>query len=83
MDESIRFWDMATGGLIDRLNEGVGWVKTIAFSPDGRHVATAAEMEPCIFSTPTPKASETNRTTFKWGSRNKFPRIPGANRKTS
>jgi WD40 repeat protein len=39
VDESIRLWDVATGGLIATLHDGVGWVKTLAFSPDGRRIA--------------------------------------------
>ena len=33
------FWDMSTGKLKARIHEGVGWVKTLAFSPDGRRIA--------------------------------------------
>jgi WD40 repeat protein len=39
VDESIRFWSMDSGELIDWRKEGVGWVKTIAFSPDGSRIA--------------------------------------------
>ena len=39
MDQSISFWDMSTGKLKARIHEGVGWVKTLAFSPDGRRIA--------------------------------------------
>jgi WD40 repeat protein len=39
VDQSISFWDMPTGKLKARIHEGVGWVKTLAFSPDGRRIA--------------------------------------------
>ena len=64
MDESIRFWNMTSGGLIDRLKEGVGWVKTIAFSPDGRASRTGAKRT-VIFSSPTPRASGTKPSTLE------------------
>jgi WD40 repeat protein len=38
-DRSIRIWDMETGALKAALHEGVGWVKTLAFSPDGSRIA--------------------------------------------
>jgi WD40 repeat protein len=38
-DRSIRIWDMETGGLKATLHEGVGWVKTLVFSPDGSRIA--------------------------------------------
>ncbi len=38
-DRTIRFWDTTTGELKRTLKDGVGWVKTLAFSPDGRRIA--------------------------------------------
>jgi WD40 repeat protein len=38
-DQSIRFWDVTTGQLKGTLHSGVGWVRTLAFSPNGRHIA--------------------------------------------
>jgi WD40 repeat protein len=38
-DRSIRLWDMESGGLKATLHQGVGWVKTLAFSPDASRIA--------------------------------------------
>ena len=38
-DRSIRFWDMQTGSSRRRIVDGVGWVKTLAYAPDGRRIA--------------------------------------------
>jgi WD40 repeat protein len=38
-DQSIRFWDMRTGQIEAIVTKGVGWVKTLAYAPDGRRIA--------------------------------------------
>ncbi|MFO1497995.1 MAG: protein kinase [Verrucomicrobiota bacterium] len=48
-DQSAKVWDSTTGGLLFSLNEGSGWgaingwVWSVAFSPNGRWIATANE----------------------------------------
>ena len=38
-DLRIRLWDLVTGQLKGTLQDAVGWVRTLAFSPDSRRIA--------------------------------------------
>lgn len=38
-DKTIWLWDLATWQLKGSFHEGVGWVRTLVFSPDGRQLA--------------------------------------------
>lgn len=42
-DPALRFWDPATGDLIDRARSQCAPVRALAFSPDGRRVASASD----------------------------------------
>jgi WD40 repeat protein/serine/threonine protein kinase len=42
LDKTARVWDATTGSELLLLQHG-SWVATLAFSPDGRHVATAGD----------------------------------------
>jgi WD40 repeat protein len=41
-DPTIRVWEAATGKLLKRLDGHTGWVCKLAFTPDGRHLISAA-----------------------------------------
>ena len=40
-DYKVRIWDTASGRLVRTLNGHVGWVNSIAFTPDGARIVTA------------------------------------------
>lgn len=41
VDCTTRLWDLATGALRGTLEGRSGWVKAVAFSPDGQLLASA------------------------------------------
>ena len=38
---TVRLWEVATGAAVRTLSGHTGWVVAVAFSPDGRLLATA------------------------------------------
>ena len=40
---TARVWDLATGGHLRTLTGRTDWVRGVAFSPDGRLLATASD----------------------------------------
>jgi WD40 repeat protein len=41
-DGKVRIWDADSGAVLHELDGGAPWIEQCAFSPDGRHLATAA-----------------------------------------
>jgi WD40 repeat protein len=37
----VRLWDLDKGDVRHELREGSGWIRSLAFSPDGRTLASA------------------------------------------
>ncbi|CAG8884877.1 unnamed protein product, partial [Penicillium egyptiacum] len=44
-DETVRLWDPVTGALQQTLEGYSGWVRSVAFSPDGRLLASGSDDE--------------------------------------
>ena len=45
-DNTIRVWDAQTGGQVGNPLQGhTSWVKSVAFSPDGRHIVSGSSDE--------------------------------------
>jgi predicted NACHT family NTPase len=42
MDNTIRLWDAASGALLRTLEGHTSWVLSVAFSPDGRALASGS-----------------------------------------
>jgi len=40
-DETVRLWDITSERLLHAFSGGIGWVNSVAFSPNGRYVASA------------------------------------------
>jgi len=41
-DKTIRFWDAGSGAPLHTLKEHMNWVRAVAFSPDGKQLASAS-----------------------------------------
>jgi WD40 repeat protein len=43
MDKTVKIWDIASGRVIATLEGHTGIITSVAFSPDGRRVASASQ----------------------------------------
>ncbi len=42
-DGTLRTWDMATGGAVDVIETGQGWIGSVAWAADGRIASAGAD----------------------------------------